>query len=93
MKVLIQNIKLKNSWGKNELTAEVSKFIAKYQELVIKERIKGTSASIEKIVKFNIIGNTLVQFLTKIQSKNSWGKNELLELFTGVLVDDIEDVY
>ena len=84
MEVLIERIQEKNSWGKNELTLLVNKTLSKYSNKVM----RGTEAR-DSYIKENIVCDTLLYIIAKIQEKNSWGKNVVCDMIFKKLAEEV----
>lgn len=84
MEVLIERIQEKNSWGKNELTLLVNKTLSKYSNKVI----RGTEL-MESHTKENIVCDTLLHVIAKIQEKPSWGKNVICDMIFKKLAEEV----
>ena len=84
MEVLIERIQEKNSWGKNELTLLINGTLSKYSNKVM----RGTEA-MESYVKENIVCDTLLHVIAKIQEKNSWGKNVVCDMIFKKLAEEV----
>ena len=93
MRVTIEKIQSKNSWGKKELTEVLTERVNKYIELVNNERTKGEKRDLAKIIKFLVIKDSLGSLIVHIQSKASWGKNVVLEKLFSIVAEQLEDVY
>ena len=93
MQVTIEEIRSKNTWGKNELTELLTKRVNKYTELITNERAKGEKRDLAKIIKFLVIKDSLGWLIVHIQSKASWGKNVILEKLFSIVAEQLEDVY
>ena len=84
MEVLIERIQEKNSWGKNELTLLVNETLSKYSNKVM----CGTEP-LNSYIKENIVCNTLLHVIAKIQEKNSWGKNVVCDMIFKKLAEEV----
>ena len=84
MEVLIERIQEKNSWGKNELTLLVNKTLSKYSNKVM----SGTEP-LNSYIKENIVCDTLLHVIAKIQEKNSWGKNVICDMIFKKLAEEV----
>lgn len=84
MEVLIERIQEKNSWGKNELTLLVNETLSKYSNKVM----RGTEP-LNSYIKENIVCDTLLHVIAKIQEKNSWGKNVVCDMIFKKLAEEV----
>ena len=84
MEDLIERIQEKNSWGKNELTLLVNKTLSKYSNKVM----RGTEP-LNSYIKENIVCDTLLHVIAKIQEKNSWGKNVVCDMIFKKLAEEV----
>lgn len=84
MDVLIERIQEKNSWGKNELTLLLNERASKYSQKVM----KGNEA-MNSYVKENIVVDTIMHTMTKVQEKPSWGKNIVCDIIFKKLAEEV----
>lgn len=84
MEDLIERIQEKNSWGKNELTLLVNETLSKYSNKVM----CGTEP-LNSYIKENIVCDTLLHVIAKIQEKNSWGKNVVCDMIFKKLAEEV----
>ena len=84
MNILIEKIQEKNSWGKNELTLLVNETLSMYSNKVI----RGTDA-MDSYIKENIVCDTLLHIIAKIQEKTSWGKNVVCDMIFKKLAEEV----
>ena len=84
MNILIEKIQEKNSWGKNELTLLVNETLSMYSNKVI----RGTDA-MDSYIKENIVCDTLLHIIAKIQEKPSWGKNVVCDMIFKKLAEEV----
>ena len=84
MEVLIERIQEKNSWGKNELTLLVNETLSRYSNKVM----CGTEP-LNSYIKENIVCDTLLHVIAKIQEKNSWGKNVVCDMIFKKLAEEV----
>ena len=87
MEVLIERIQEKNSWGKNELSKLLAEISSKYSKKILNKQGMLTS---DENIKENIIIDTCLHMIAKIQEKNSWGSKELKEILLIKLVEELE---
>ena len=84
MEVLIERIQEKNSWGKNELTLLINGTLSKYSNKVM----RGTEP-LNSYIKENIVCDTLLHVIAKIQEKNSWGKTVICDMIFKKLAEEV----
>ena len=84
MEVLIERIQEKNSWGKNELTLLINKTLTKYSD-----KVRRGTEPLNSYIKENIVCDTLLHVIAKIQEKNSWGKNVVCDMIFKKLAEEV----
>jgi hypothetical protein len=87
MKKLLEIINSKTNWGKNELTLAINNVATENRKLAIAKQF---SLRTDEHTKENIIMNTCLHLMAKIQAKNSWGSRELKDLLLMVLVEELD---
>lgn len=87
MKELLNLINSKTNWGKNELAFAINDIASAYTKLVMAKRFMLTAP---ENTKENIVVDTCLHMIAKIQKKNSWGSKELKEILLIKLVEELE---